>query len=86
MKVTESLKEDVVLNLRNLTSRRNEILIKIGQLYVDSKLIENDLKTTKTNLDTVESSLNKYLESLRIMYPSGDIDLANGTITYDKSE
>jgi hypothetical protein len=86
MQVTEPLKDDILLNLRNLTNRRNELLIKIGQLFVDLKFIESELESSQTSLTNEEKSFRKYLDALKIMYPNGDIDLANGTITYTKTE
>ena len=82
--IKENLKEDVLLNLRNLNKRQNELIVLTGQLHLEIREMNKELNSTETEFDMITSEFEKILNGLKAEYPNGEIDLVEGTISFEK--
>lgn len=81
---TENLKEDVLLNLRNLNQRQNELIILVGQLHLEIREADKQLSLAETEFDMISSEFENILNGLKEQYPNGEIDLISGTVSFKK--
>lgn len=81
---TENLKEDVLLNLRNLNRRQNELIVLTGQLHLEIRELDKQLDSTENEFDMVTNEFEKILNGLKEQYPNGEIDLVQGTVSFEK--
>lgn len=81
---TENLKEDVLINLRNLNQRQNELIVLVGQLHLELREMNKELNSAESEFDMITSEFEKILNGLKAEYPNGEIDLINGTISFEK--
>lgn len=82
--VKENLKEDVLLNLQNLNRRQNELIILVGQLHLELREMNKELNSAESEFDMVSSEFEKILNGLKQEYPNGEIDLVQGTVSFEK--
>ena len=80
----ENLKEDVLLNLRNLNQRQNELIILVGQLHLEIREADKQLNSAESEFDMVTNEFEKILNGLKEQYPNGEIDLVDGTVSFEK--
>jgi hypothetical protein len=81
---TENLKEDVLLNLRNLNKRQNELIVLVGQLHLELREMNTELNSAENEFDMITSEFQKLLNELKQQYPNGEIDLVEGTVSFEK--
>jgi hypothetical protein len=81
---TENLKEDVLLNLRNLNQRQNELIILVGQLHLEIREADKQLDSAENEFDMVTGEFERILNGLKEQYPNGEIDLVDGTVSFEK--
>jgi hypothetical protein len=81
---TENLKEDVLLNLRNLNKRQNELIVLVGQLHLELREMNTELNSAESEFDMITSEFQKLLNELKQQYPNGEIDLVEGTVSFEK--
>lgn len=81
---TENLKEDVLLNLRNLNKRQNELIVLVGQLHLELRELTKELNSSESEFDMITSEFQKILNGLKEQYPNGEIDLISGTVSFEK--
>ena len=77
---TENLKEDVLLNLRNLNQRQNELIVLVGQLNLEIREANKQLESVESEFDMITSEFETILNGLKEQYPNGEIDLVDGTV------
>ena len=80
----ENLKEDVLLNLRNLNQRQNELIVLVGQLNLEIREANKQLDSVESEFDMITSEFEKILNGLKEQYPNGEIDLMAGTVSFEK--
>jgi chromosome segregation ATPase len=90
---TEQLAEETYNKLRNLQDEINNLVVTIGQAHLQIRDSETQLKNFKFSLENLETQfdekneeLNEVLYVMEKAYPKGEIDLINGTITYEEAE
>jgi hypothetical protein len=79
---TEKLEVSLVEKLRELNTRKNELIINAGQLHLDIKQMNVLLSVVETEFESTNKELNGLLSDLEKQYPSGEIDLVEGTVIF----
>jgi hypothetical protein len=79
---TEKLEVSLVEKLRELNTRKNELIIDAGQLHLDIKQMNALLSVVETQFESVSKELNGLLSDLEKQYPNGEIDLVEGTVIF----
>jgi hypothetical protein len=89
---TEKLLEETHQKLINLQSEINDLVVTIGQAHLQIRDAEIQLKNfifslqnLETTFDEKNEELNEVLYVLEKTYPRGEIDLKEGTITYEEA-
>ena len=90
---TEKLAEETYNKLTNLQTEINDLVVTIGQAHLQIRDAEIKLKNFKFSLENLETQfdekndeLDGVLYVLEKTYPKGEIDLRDGTITYEEAE
>ena len=81
-KQTEKLESSLVEKLKELNTRKNELIINAGQLHLDIKQLNTVLSVVETEFDNTNKELNSLLFDLEKQYPNGEIDLVEGTVIF----
>lgn len=81
---TEKLEESEFLNVRNLTNKRAELVYKIGELQLEIDQLKEIKNSIKKEHSDISLELDAILSLLNVKYPNGEIDLYNGTVTFEK--
>jgi hypothetical protein len=79
---TEKLEVSLVEKLRELNTRKNELIINAGQLHLDIKQLNTALSIVETEFENTSVQLNSLLSDLEKQYPNGEIDLVEGTVIF----
>lgn len=81
---TENLDLETLNSLKSAQSKLNDLVFELGQVeasFIQLKNYKNSIETeyvvSKTNLDSL-------IKSLESKYPNGEIDLTQGTITFQQ--
>jgi peptidoglycan hydrolase CwlO-like protein len=89
---TEKLAEETYKKLVNLQTEINGLVNTIGTAHLQIRGLNEELKNVTLSLMGVEKTfdekneeLNDVLRVLEKTYPSAEIDLADGTITYQEN-
>ena len=89
---TEKLAEETYKKLVNLQTEINGLVNTIGTAHLQIRGLNEELKNVTLSLNGVEKTfdekneeLNDVLRVLEKTYPSAEIDLADGTITYQEN-
>lgn len=90
---TEKLAEDVYAKLVDLQNDINNLVLTIGQAHLRVRDIDEQLKNLKYSISNMETQfdekneeLNDVLRTLEKVYPSGEIDLKEGFVTFEETE
>lgn len=78
----EKLEESVVASIKELNNRKNQLFIEIGQIHLEIRELKNILDKREIQFDATVKELNTILSELEQKYPSGEIDLLEGTVSY----
>ncbi len=81
-KTIVKLQPELVEKLRELKSKQSELLLNIGQVYLETKQLSKIQASLENEYDVVGSELQKELVELENKYPNAEIDLGEGTIIY----
>jgi hypothetical protein len=79
---TEKLEVSLVEKLRELNTRKNELIIDAGQLHLDIKQMNVLLSVVEVEFQNTNKELNTLLSDLEKQYPNGEIDLVEGTVIF----
>jgi hypothetical protein len=83
-KHTEKLEESVVEKLRQLNTRKNELIINTGQVHLDISELERVLTMLEVEFQQTSKEMNIILSDFEKKYPNGEIDLVEGIVVYQK--
>jgi hypothetical protein len=83
-KHTEKLEESVVEKLRQLNTRKNELIINTGQVHLDITELERVLTMLEVEFQQTSKEMNTILSDFEKKYPNGEIDLVEGIVVYQK--
>ena len=81
-KQTQKLESSLVEKLKELNTRKNELIINAGQLHLDIKQMNTVLSVVETEFENTNKELNGLLFNLENEYPNGEIDLVEGTVIF----
>ena len=79
---TEKLEVSLVEKLRELNTRKNELIINAGQFHLDIKQLNSALSVIEAQFEATNKELNLLLSDLEKKYPTGEIDLVEGTVIF----
>lgn len=79
---TEQLEVSLVETLKNLSLKKNELTLKVGEIHLELKELTTILSKIETEYVDTSNELNKLLAELQQNYPNGEIDLLEGTVTF----
>lgn len=89
---TEKLDEQIHIKLSVLQNDINESVITVGQLSLQIRDVKKELErlqglleTSQEKFDSSNLEMNTLLNELEQKYPTGEIDLKDGTITYEEN-
>lgn len=80
--ITQTLEVSLVEKLRELNTRKNELIVNVGQLHLDIKQLNVMLSVVETEFENTNKELNSLLSDLEKQYPNGEIDLVEGTVIF----
>jgi hypothetical protein len=83
-KHTEKLDETTLVKLRELNTRKNELIINTGQVHLDIKELERVLIMLESEFQQTNTEMNTILSDFEKKYPKGEIDLNEGIVIYEK--
>ena len=81
-KKVKMLDESLVLKLKELRNKQSELILNIGQLHLELKEMNNLMENMEKDYQIVSKEFRQELAILEENYPNGEIDLAEGTITF----
>lgn len=81
---TKKLEDFEIINLRNLSSKRTELIYSIGELYLEIAEFNKMINQMEIQHSEISNELNTLLQTLNEKYPNGEIDLNEGTVTFEK--
>jgi hypothetical protein len=81
-KQTKKLESSLVEKLKELNTRKNELIINAGQLHLDIKQMNTVLSVVETEFENTNKELNALLFDLEKKYPNGEIDLVEGNVIF----
>ena len=89
--IKETLSPEVVEKLKTTQSEINSLIMDIGQIGLRSRDIRNELlkmdqlkNSMELRFDELTNEINSTLTELEKTYPKGEVDLRDGTITFEK--
>ena len=83
---TEKLEVSLVEKLRELNTRKNELIVNAGQLHLDIKQLNTMISVIETEFENTNKELNGLLSDLEKQYPMGELDLNEGIVIYESAE
>jgi hypothetical protein len=81
---TEKLEEYQLINLKNLSTKKTELIYNIGELYLELSELKKIILGAETEYKQVSVELDTLLNDLNQKYPNGEIDLNEGSVTFQK--
>jgi uncharacterized protein YfbU (UPF0304 family) len=79
---TEKLEEGILLKIKELNNRKNELVVNAGQLHLDIVELNKIISMVETEFEQTNRELNLILADLNTKYPNGELDLDAGTVIY----
>lgn len=81
-KQIKNLEDFEFINLKNLSSKKTELIYNIGELHLEISELKKLLNTMETQHEEISNELNNLLLNLNEKYPNGEINLENGTVLF----
>jgi hypothetical protein len=79
---TEKLEESILLKIKELSTRKNELIVNAGQLHLDLAELNKILSIVESEYEQTNRELNLILADLNTKYPMGELDLDEGTVNF----
>jgi hypothetical protein len=79
---TEKLEVTLVEKLKELNTKKSELIVNAGQLHLDIKQLNDVLSLVEVEFENTSKELNSVLSDLEKKYPNGEIDLIEGTVIF----
>jgi hypothetical protein len=90
---TEKLSQEVFDKLSTSQTKINEFLINLGQIHLRNRDLNAEIQRLdgiKTEVegkaDEAGKEFNEILKELELTYPKGEIDMKEGTVTFESAE
>ena len=81
-KQIQKMESSLVEKLKELNTRKNELIVNTGQLHLEIKQLEKLISVVEFEFEDTNKQLNSLLSDLEKQYPNGEIDLLEGTVTF----
>lgn len=81
-KQIQKLESSLVEKLKELNTRKNELIVNTGQLHLEIKQLEKLISVVEFEFEDTNKQLNSLLSDLEKQYPNGEIDLLEGNVTF----
>ena len=81
-KQIQKLESSLIEKLKELNTRKNELIVNTGQLHLEIKQLEKLISVVEFEFEDTNKQLNSLLSDLEKQYPNGEIDLLEGTVTF----
>jgi hypothetical protein len=81
-KQIQKLESSLVERLKELNTRKNELVLNTGQLHLEIKQLEKIISAVELEFENTDKQLNGLLSDLEKQYPNGEIDLLEGTVIF----
>lgn len=81
-KQIQKLESSLVEKLKELNTKKNELIINTGQLHLEIKQLEKLISVVEFEFEDTNKQLNLLLSDLEKQYPNGEIDLLEGTVIF----
>jgi hypothetical protein len=79
---TEKLEVSLVEKLKELNTKKTELIVNAGQLHLEIKQLNDVLSLVESEFENTSKELNSLLSDLEKQYPNGEIDLVDGTVIF----
>ena len=79
---TEKLEVSLVEKLKELNTKKTELIVNAGQLHLEIKQLNDVLSLVESEFENTSKELNSVLSDLEKQYPNGEIDLVEGTVIF----
>jgi regulator of replication initiation timing len=79
---TEKLEVSLVEKLKELNTKKTELIVNAGQLHLEIKQLNDVLSLVESEFENTSKELNSLLSDLEKQYPNGEIDLVEGTVIF----
>jgi hypothetical protein len=90
---TEKLSQEVLDKLTASQTKINEFLINLGQIHLRTRDLNSEIERLseikvdiESKSDEAGKEFSEILKELEITYPKGEIDLKEGTVTFESAE
>lgn len=81
---TEKLEENLVKKLSDLNNRKNDLITLVGQFHLQLRELNMLMEQSEKEFDSVSLELDSIIKELEVKYPNGEVDLKDGTVTFEK--
>lgn len=81
---TKKLDEPLISKIRELNTKKNELIVSAGQLHLNIKQLKNVITAVEYEFENTDKELSLILSDLEQQYPNGEIDLIEGTIVFQE--
>jgi len=89
----EKLSQETIDKLSLGQSKLNESILNIGQIHLRLRELNSEIERlnalkieNESKFDISQNEFNKLLSDLEINYPNGEVDLKEGTVTFQSAE
>jgi hypothetical protein len=90
-KIVEKLSQEKFDKILEYQKDANQLILELGQIQIQERDLKFQLKKLEQikdasceKFDTISLQLDNILGDLQKNYPNGELDLNEGTITYEK--
>jgi hypothetical protein len=90
MQTKENLEKSVFEKLKSLQSDINLSIVTFGEIHIKRRELQTELQKLEEYEESVQNGYDKFtlelnteLAELQKRYPNGEIDLSDGTISFD---
>ena len=86
----EKLSQETIDKLSLGQEKLNESILNIGQIHLRLRELNSEIERlnalkieNESKFDISQNEFNKLLSDLEINYPNGEVDLKEGTVTFE---
>lgn len=86
----EKLSQETIDKLSLGQAKLNESILNIGQIHLRLRELNSEIERlnalkieNESKFDISQNEFNKLLSDLEINYPNGEVDLKEGTVTFE---
>jgi hypothetical protein len=81
---TKKLDESLITKIRELNTKKNELIVSAGQLHLNIKQLKTVITAVEYEFENTDKELSLILSDLEQQYPNGEIDLIEGVVLFQE--